>query len=146
MRSQNRFSVAPREPDGLTSQDLLSYRSRCFVLDVRAPEEFAECHFQSSVLARDTDADVLASLPKDRSERGGLSTDMWTQESETRPSRGVVPQKWSESPLKGCLLINQGLIDPGLTLVGTLDESTPGWACLRHQPLVKDWRNLQADT
>ena len=29
--------------------DLLSYRSRCFILDIRSAEDFENCHFQSSV-------------------------------------------------------------------------------------------------
>lgn len=39
-------------PPIITVDDFLSYRSRCFILDVRPTEEFDNCHFQSSRLMR----------------------------------------------------------------------------------------------
>lgn len=48
----------------ITVEDLLSYRSRCFVLDVRAIEDFESCHFQSSVHIREPEApELLPALP-----------------------------------------------------------------------------------
>eukprot|EP00435_Cladocopium_sp_Y103_P062538 s1283_g24.t1 len=48
-------------PPLITVDDLLSYRSRCFILDVRSAEEFENCHFQSSVHVSDPDACDLRS-------------------------------------------------------------------------------------
>lgn len=52
-------------PPVITVDDLLSYRSRCFILDVRSAEDFENCHFQSSVHV-DPAADLRhPSLPTD---------------------------------------------------------------------------------
>ncbi|CAK9079738.1 TBC domain-containing protein kinase-like protein [Durusdinium trenchii] len=53
-------------PPIITVDDFLSYRSRCFILDVRPTEEFDNCHFQSSIHVSDPEApDLLSSLPPD---------------------------------------------------------------------------------
>merc|ERR1711920_272921 len=49
-------------PPIITVDDLLSFRSRCFVLDVRTQEEYVDGHFQASVLVRDPDEGELCSI------------------------------------------------------------------------------------
>ncbi|CAE7353948.1 TBCK [Symbiodinium natans] len=53
-------------PPIITVDDLLSFRSCCHVLDARSGEDFAECHFQSSIHVKDADAlDLLPKLPQE---------------------------------------------------------------------------------
>lgn len=46
----------------ITVDDLLSFRSRCFVLDVQSFEDFVEGHFQSSCHIRDPESDDLRNV------------------------------------------------------------------------------------
>merc|ERR1711957_801332 len=59
-------------PPILTVDDLLSFRTRCFVLDVRNPEEYVEGHFQASVLVRDPkEGDLWSIVPSEVLNLGG---------------------------------------------------------------------------
>eukprot|EP00747_Dinoflagellata_sp_TGD_P081998 gnl/TRDRNA2_/TRDRNA2_161523_c3_seq1.p1 gnl/TRDRNA2_/TRDRNA2_161523_c3~~gnl/TRDRNA2_/TRDRNA2_161523_c3_seq1.p1 ORF type:complete len:264 (+),score=42.14 gnl/TRDRNA2_/TRDRNA2_161523_c3_seq1:3-794(+) len=49
-------------PPLISVDDLLSFRSRCFVLDVRSPEEYAESHFQNSLSVRNPVGGDLESI------------------------------------------------------------------------------------
>merc|ERR1712232_1543364 len=49
-------------PPILTVDDLVSFRKRCFVLDVRTSEEFAEGHFQGSLHIREPEEGGLRAI------------------------------------------------------------------------------------
>ena len=62
---RQRINNSPTPPI-ITVDDLLSFRSCCYVLDARSSEEFADCHFQSSIHVKDADVlDLLRTLPQE---------------------------------------------------------------------------------
>merc|ERR1711920_901378 len=72
-------------PPIITVDDLLSFRSRCFVLDVRTQEEYVDGHFQASVLVRDPDEGELNQIvPPEVLSLGG--TPMIPGDSTTSPA------------------------------------------------------------
>lgn len=59
----------------ITVDDLLSFRSRCFVLDVRSHEDFLDAHFQASTHIPDPDGiDLGRQLPADLKSSCGTPT------------------------------------------------------------------------
>lgn len=67
----------------ITVDDLLSFRSRCFVLDVRKQDEFAEGHFQASVHVRDPeDRDLANAVPPEILSMGATPRDDADPEAE----------------------------------------------------------------
>ena len=60
---RQRIKNSPTPPI-ITVDDLLSFRSCCYVLDARSNDEFADCHFQSSIHVKDSHVlELLPTLP-----------------------------------------------------------------------------------
>ncbi|CAE8657981.1 unnamed protein product [Polarella glacialis] len=82
-----RVAATPTPPI-ITVDDLLSFRSRCFVLDVRCQEDFAQGHFQASIHVRDPKDGVLpVVLPQELIKACGT------------PARSAVPAETPSSNL-----------------------------------------------
>ncbi|CAE7592205.1 TBCK, partial [Symbiodinium sp. CCMP2456] len=83
---RQRINNSPTPPI-ITVDDLLSFRSCCYVLDARSSEEFADCHFQSSIHVKDADVlDLLRTLPQELVAQCGTPSPSSLQKTSTSAS------------------------------------------------------------